>query len=208
MGFFKMLGIGVAERSGLIVPVIAILFFIPGLVYGLITRSIKNDKDVANQMTKTMAAMGMFIVLAFTAGQFVAYFADPTSVWSSASMVQSFLKMGNDGADIRADHDAARIFSGADDHGIPCSGFIHEHHYAADDILCDHHRLCPALISVMVLLKKKRMTSSAREKTALKLLKNHGSVEEVLEHLDEVKGKKLKENLTAHKEDALMSNCR
>ncbi|MFP3359950.1 5'-3' exonuclease H3TH domain-containing protein, partial [Planococcus sp. SIMBA_143] len=43
------------------------------------------------------------------------------------------------------------------------------------------------------------------EKTALKLLKNHGSVEEVLEHLDEVKGKKLKENLTAHKEDALMS---
>lgn len=59
-----------------LVPVIAILFFIPGLVYGLITRSIKSDKDVANQMTETMAAMGMFIVLAFTAGQFVAYFAE------------------------------------------------------------------------------------------------------------------------------------
>lgn len=40
----------------------------------MVTRSIKNDKDVAAQMTKTMASMGMFIVLAFTAGQFVAYF--------------------------------------------------------------------------------------------------------------------------------------
>lgn len=57
-----------------LVPIIAILFFIPGLVYGIVTRSIRNDKDVANQMTKTMAGMGMFIVLAFTAGQFVAYF--------------------------------------------------------------------------------------------------------------------------------------
>lgn len=59
-----------------LVPVIAILFFIPGLVYGLVTRSIKNDKDVANQLTETMASMGMFIVLAFTAGQFVAFFAE------------------------------------------------------------------------------------------------------------------------------------
>ncbi|GAA3724402.1 DNA polymerase I [Salinicoccus jeotgali] len=43
------------------------------------------------------------------------------------------------------------------------------------------------------------------EKTALKLLKEHHSVEGVLEHLDEVKGKKLKENLTEYREDALMS---
>ncbi|WP_085993334.1 AbgT family transporter, partial [Oceanobacillus senegalensis] len=57
-----------------LVPIIAILFFIPGLVYGMVTKSIRNDKDVAGQMTDTMASMGMFIVLAFTAGQFVAYF--------------------------------------------------------------------------------------------------------------------------------------
>lgn len=43
------------------------------------------------------------------------------------------------------------------------------------------------------------------EKTALKLLSEHGSVEAVLENLEGVKGKKLKENLTEHKEDALMS---
>lgn len=57
-----------------LVPIIAILFFIPGLVYGMVTKTIRNDKDVAAQMTDTMASMGMFIVLAFTAGQFVAYF--------------------------------------------------------------------------------------------------------------------------------------
>ncbi|WP_156291036.1 AbgT family transporter [Oceanobacillus salinisoli] len=59
---------------GSLVPIIAILFFIPGLVYGLVTKSIRSDKDVAAQMSDTMASMGMFIVLAFTAGQFVAYF--------------------------------------------------------------------------------------------------------------------------------------
>ncbi|WP_226582808.1 AbgT family transporter [Halobacillus litoralis] len=57
-----------------LVPVILIMFFIPGYVYGKITEEIKNDKDVANQMSETMASMGIYIVLAFTAGQFVAYF--------------------------------------------------------------------------------------------------------------------------------------
>lgn len=59
-----------------LVPIIAILFFIPGVVYGIVTKSIKNDKDVAGQMSDTMASMGMFIVLAFAAGQFVAYFTE------------------------------------------------------------------------------------------------------------------------------------
>ncbi|WP_422123056.1 AbgT family transporter [Planococcus sp. X10-3] len=59
-----------------LVPIITILFFIPGLFYGIATKNIKNDKDVANQLSDTMAAMGMFIVLAFTAGQFVAYFTE------------------------------------------------------------------------------------------------------------------------------------
>ncbi len=57
-----------------LVPIITVLFFIPGLVYGIITKTIRSDKDVAKQMSDTMASMGMFIVLAFTAGQFVAYF--------------------------------------------------------------------------------------------------------------------------------------
>ncbi|WP_027953726.1 AbgT family transporter [Halobacillus kuroshimensis] len=59
-----------------LVPIITILFFIPGLFYGIATKEIKNDKDVAEQLSDTMASMGMFIVLAFTAGQFVAYFSE------------------------------------------------------------------------------------------------------------------------------------
>ncbi|WP_425501822.1 AbgT family transporter [Paraliobacillus salinarum] len=57
-----------------LVVIIIFAFFIPGLVYGIVTKEIKSDKDVANKLTDTMASMGMFIVLAFTAGQFVAYF--------------------------------------------------------------------------------------------------------------------------------------
>ncbi|TMW71693.1 DNA polymerase I [Alteribacter natronophilus] len=43
------------------------------------------------------------------------------------------------------------------------------------------------------------------EKTALKLLKAHGTVEGVYESLDEVSGKKLKEKLESNKEQAFMS---
>ncbi|WP_062051340.1 AbgT family transporter [Bacillus sp. JCM 19034] len=57
-----------------LVPVILIMFFIPGFVYGKLTKSIKDDKDVAIQLSDTMATMGAYIVLAFAAGQFVAYF--------------------------------------------------------------------------------------------------------------------------------------
>ena len=43
------------------------------------------------------------------------------------------------------------------------------------------------------------------EKTALKLLKEYGSVEKVYESLDSFHGKKLKENLTENEEQAFMS---
>lgn len=58
-----------------LVPIITIIFLIPGYIYGKVTKSIRNDKDVAKMMSDTMASMGTFIVLAFTAGQFVAFFA-------------------------------------------------------------------------------------------------------------------------------------
>lgn len=43
------------------------------------------------------------------------------------------------------------------------------------------------------------------EKTALKLLKEYGSVEKVLESIDEISGKKMKERLEEHRDQALMS---
>ena len=59
-----------------LVPIIAFMFFVPGLVYGKVTKIIRDDKDVAAMMSATMAAMGMFIVLSFTASQFVAFFSE------------------------------------------------------------------------------------------------------------------------------------
>ncbi|QDI90834.1 AbgT family transporter [Salicibibacter halophilus] len=59
-----------------LVIILLILFFIPGLVYGIVTKETRSDRDVVNQMSDTMASMAMFIVLAFTAGQFIAYFEE------------------------------------------------------------------------------------------------------------------------------------
>src|SRR5690625_3551414 len=42
-------------------------------------------------------------------------------------------------------------------------------------------------------------------KTATRLLKKYGTLENIYEHIDEISGKKLKENLLKHKEDAFMS---
>ena len=53
---------------------ITILFILPGLTYGRLMHTIKSDKDVASMGTDAMASMGSYIILAFMAGQFVAYF--------------------------------------------------------------------------------------------------------------------------------------
>jgi len=57
-----------------IVVLIALLFFIPGVAYGLKTGVYKNDKDVANAMSNAMAGMGSFLALAFVSAQFIKYF--------------------------------------------------------------------------------------------------------------------------------------
>ena len=57
-----------------IVTLIALLFFIPGTVYGLTVDTFKDNKDVANAMSKAMASMGSFLALAFVSAQFIKYF--------------------------------------------------------------------------------------------------------------------------------------
>ncbi len=57
-----------------IVPIMMIIFFVAGLVYGRISKTIKSDKDVSNMTSKSMSTMGLYIVIAFVAAQFVAYF--------------------------------------------------------------------------------------------------------------------------------------
>lgn len=58
-----------------IVLIIALLFFIPGVAYGVGCKTVKNDKDVINLMGKSMSTMGGYIVLVFFAAQFVQYFS-------------------------------------------------------------------------------------------------------------------------------------
>lgn len=65
-----------------IVALMLFVFFIPGLVYGMITKSIKTDKEVAKMTADSMASMGGYIVLSFAAAQFVAYFN-----WSNLGLI-------------------------------------------------------------------------------------------------------------------------
>jgi aminobenzoyl-glutamate transport protein len=57
-----------------IVPIIMLFFLIPGIAYGMAAGTIKNDKGIASAMGKAMSSMGSYLVLAFAAAQFVAYF--------------------------------------------------------------------------------------------------------------------------------------
>jgi len=65
-----------------IVALMFIIFFMAGLVYGIVTKTITNDKDAANMTADTMNTMGAYIVLAFVAAQFVAYFN-----WSNLGLI-------------------------------------------------------------------------------------------------------------------------
>ena len=59
--------------SGIIVGLL-LLFFVPGVIYGIIVKTIKNDKDVIKHMTNSMKGMGGYIVLVFFAAQFIYWF--------------------------------------------------------------------------------------------------------------------------------------
>lgn len=65
-----------------IVTIIFLFFLIPGLAYGLATRSMKSDADVVSAMGKAMSGLGTYIVLVFFAAQFVAYFG-----WTNLGLI-------------------------------------------------------------------------------------------------------------------------
>ena len=58
-----------------IIILIMLLFFIPGLTFGIASGKIRSDRDVTKMTGDTLATMGTYIVLAFTAAQFIAFFA-------------------------------------------------------------------------------------------------------------------------------------
>lgn len=59
--------------SGIVVGLM-LLFFVPGIVYGAIVGTIKNDKDVLKHMTNSMKGLAAYIVLVFFAAQFIYWF--------------------------------------------------------------------------------------------------------------------------------------
>ncbi|HSK70448.1 MAG TPA: AbgT family transporter [Pyrinomonadaceae bacterium] len=58
-----------------IVPLIFILFLIPGVVYGYVAKTVDSHRDIIKGMSHSMSTMGYYIVLAFFASLFIAAFA-------------------------------------------------------------------------------------------------------------------------------------
>lgn len=69
----SILGLKAPFMAG-IIPIVTVMFLLPGLVYGKIAGTIKRDKDAVIMMGKSMSEMGPYIVLAFFAAQFLALF--------------------------------------------------------------------------------------------------------------------------------------
>jgi aminobenzoyl-glutamate transport protein len=65
-----------------LVPIMLLFFLIPALAYGFGSKALKNDKDVAEHLTKAMSGMGYYIVLSFIAAQMIAYFS-----WSNLGSI-------------------------------------------------------------------------------------------------------------------------
>jgi aminobenzoyl-glutamate transport protein len=53
---------------------IMLLFLVPGVAFGLVSGEIRSDRCVAKRMGESMAGMGTYLVLAFFAGQNIAWF--------------------------------------------------------------------------------------------------------------------------------------
>lgn len=65
-----------------LVAIVTLAFLVPGTVYGIAVGRIRSDKDLAQMAADSLATMASYIVLAFAAAQFVAYFA-----WSNLGLI-------------------------------------------------------------------------------------------------------------------------
>lgn len=64
--------------------VIAVVFFVPGFVYGWKAKKFSNTKELASFMNASMSSMGGYIVIAFFAAQMLAYFN-----WSNLGVIMA-----------------------------------------------------------------------------------------------------------------------
>lgn len=61
---------------------IILTFLVPGLVYGVLAKTIQSSKDIGRMLTESMEAMGSFIVIVFFAAQLLAFLT-----WSNLGIV-------------------------------------------------------------------------------------------------------------------------
>ena len=65
-----------------IVTLLMLAFLFVGLAYGWVAGTIENDRDVAKMSAEAVSVLGSYIVLAFAAAQFVAWFG-----WSNLGLI-------------------------------------------------------------------------------------------------------------------------
>jgi len=70
-----LLLLGWSPLLSAIIPVICLIFFIPGIFYGIATKKIKNDKDLMTLLFKSLDGFGAFIVLCFFSSIFISWFS-------------------------------------------------------------------------------------------------------------------------------------
>jgi aminobenzoyl-glutamate transport protein len=76
-GFLRDKATGSVLQSPVVHGVVVVIFFIgavPGLIYGLLSRSFKSQNDVVDAMQDSMVTMAPYIVLVFFASQFINLF--------------------------------------------------------------------------------------------------------------------------------------
>ncbi len=64
-----------ASLMRMIVPLIFLMFILPGIVHGYVSKSIKNHRDIIKGMSKAMSTMSYYLVMAFFASLFIYSFS-------------------------------------------------------------------------------------------------------------------------------------
>jgi aminobenzoyl-glutamate transport protein len=84
------------ENNGKLVPfyksiifLIMTFFIISGVIYGIIIKNIHSTKDIAKLAAESVGSMGSYMILAFAASQFLAYFT-----WSNMGIVIAIKSAG------------------------------------------------------------------------------------------------------------------
>lgn len=65
-----------------IVPIITVLFLVPGLVYGIVAGTMRSTRKFSEMLAESMSSMGGFIVIVFFAAQMLAFFT-----WSNLGTI-------------------------------------------------------------------------------------------------------------------------